>query len=312
MYAPPDGIGPAEALYVYSERVPREAFVASIMQTAEKGATTLDPRRRLDHHRHRQAGGLAAARPRLGVRRPVARCAWRLVHRRQDGLGGPHAEVVPGPLRGRDQELGPPERVAGARRPRRLRQPARARVRRAVGLPRGAQPLRHVRARADPGALRHPRGGDPAPGRLDPPYAGRSRAVVADRRVPPDPGHRLGRGPLRLLRPQGALHRLHPVGGRLRSRGPLGEEVPPRDRRGAAAAVLRRPLHGRVRRRLVRLLDGRRLLLDRRARRSRPTRRRSPPPAGEAAASPAGAGEAAVGVAPGEPVRHNPRAGTSR
>ncbi|MBV9831718.1 MAG: DUF2207 domain-containing protein [Marmoricola sp.] len=41
MYAPPDGIGPAEARYVYSERVPREAFVASIMQTAEKGATTL-------------------------------------------------------------------------------------------------------------------------------------------------------------------------------------------------------------------------------------------------------------------------------
>jgi uncharacterized membrane protein len=42
MYAPPDGVGPAEALYVYSERVPREAFVASIMQTAAKGATTLD------------------------------------------------------------------------------------------------------------------------------------------------------------------------------------------------------------------------------------------------------------------------------
>ncbi len=42
MYAPPEGIGPAEAVYVYSERVPREAFVASIMQTAEKGATTLD------------------------------------------------------------------------------------------------------------------------------------------------------------------------------------------------------------------------------------------------------------------------------
>jgi uncharacterized membrane protein YgcG len=41
MYAPPDGIGPAEALYVYSEGVPREAFVASIMQTAAKGATTL-------------------------------------------------------------------------------------------------------------------------------------------------------------------------------------------------------------------------------------------------------------------------------
>jgi hypothetical protein len=42
LYAPPDGVGPAEAVYVYSERVPREAFVASIMQGAEKGATTLD------------------------------------------------------------------------------------------------------------------------------------------------------------------------------------------------------------------------------------------------------------------------------
>ena len=41
MYAPPDGVGPAEAVYVYSEKVPRESFVASIMQTAVKGATTL-------------------------------------------------------------------------------------------------------------------------------------------------------------------------------------------------------------------------------------------------------------------------------
>ena len=42
MYAPPDGVGPAEAAYVFTEKVPRESFVASIMQTAEKGATTLD------------------------------------------------------------------------------------------------------------------------------------------------------------------------------------------------------------------------------------------------------------------------------
>lgn len=41
MYGPPDGVGPAQAKYLYTESVGREAFVASIMQTAEKGATTL-------------------------------------------------------------------------------------------------------------------------------------------------------------------------------------------------------------------------------------------------------------------------------
>jgi hypothetical protein len=42
MYAPPEGIGPAQAKYLYSESIGKDAFVASIMQTAEKGATTLD------------------------------------------------------------------------------------------------------------------------------------------------------------------------------------------------------------------------------------------------------------------------------
>jgi uncharacterized membrane protein len=42
MYAPPDGIGPAQANYLFTERVSNEDFVASIMQTAEKGATRLE------------------------------------------------------------------------------------------------------------------------------------------------------------------------------------------------------------------------------------------------------------------------------
>ena len=41
MYGPPDGVGPAQAKYLYSESVGRDAFVASIMHSAEKGATTL-------------------------------------------------------------------------------------------------------------------------------------------------------------------------------------------------------------------------------------------------------------------------------
>jgi uncharacterized membrane protein len=42
MYAPPEGLGPAQASYLFTERTGTDAFVASIMQTAEKGATRLD------------------------------------------------------------------------------------------------------------------------------------------------------------------------------------------------------------------------------------------------------------------------------
>ena len=41
MYAPPDGIGPAQAAYVLNEKVEDEAFVATMMYAAEKGAVRL-------------------------------------------------------------------------------------------------------------------------------------------------------------------------------------------------------------------------------------------------------------------------------
>lgn len=41
MYAPPEGIGPAQATYIYSEDVDRTAYVASLMWAAEKGAVDL-------------------------------------------------------------------------------------------------------------------------------------------------------------------------------------------------------------------------------------------------------------------------------
>ena len=44
MYAPPDGIGPAQGTYLLTERVDRTAYVATLMQAAEKGA--------IDLHRH--------------------------------------------------------------------------------------------------------------------------------------------------------------------------------------------------------------------------------------------------------------------
>ena len=41
MYAPPDGLGPAQANYLLTERIDKDDFVASIMQASELGATTL-------------------------------------------------------------------------------------------------------------------------------------------------------------------------------------------------------------------------------------------------------------------------------
>jgi hypothetical protein len=41
LYAPPDGIGPAQAKYIYSEDVDRETYVATLMHAAEKGAVDL-------------------------------------------------------------------------------------------------------------------------------------------------------------------------------------------------------------------------------------------------------------------------------
>jgi len=42
MYAPPDGIGPAQAAYLLTEEVERKTFVATMMYAAEKGAVKLD------------------------------------------------------------------------------------------------------------------------------------------------------------------------------------------------------------------------------------------------------------------------------
>ncbi|MBF4769711.1 DUF2207 domain-containing protein [Nocardioides agariphilus] len=41
-YAPPDGVGPAQAAYLLTERTGKKAFVASVMQAAAKGAVTLE------------------------------------------------------------------------------------------------------------------------------------------------------------------------------------------------------------------------------------------------------------------------------
>ena len=80
--------------------------------------------------------------------------------------------------------------------------------------------------------------------RRHPAHRGRTRIVVAGRRIPPHAGHRLGRDAVRLRRPQGPLHRLCPVRGRGRRRRAVGEEVPDDD-----GNALRRNRIGTTRRR---------------------------------------------------------------
>ncbi len=42
LYAPPDGIGPAQARYILTESLDQETFVATLLHAAERGAITLD------------------------------------------------------------------------------------------------------------------------------------------------------------------------------------------------------------------------------------------------------------------------------
>lgn len=42
MYAPPEGVGPAQAAYILTEKIDREQYVASLLYAAERGAIELD------------------------------------------------------------------------------------------------------------------------------------------------------------------------------------------------------------------------------------------------------------------------------
>ena len=91
MYAPPTGIGPAQAYYVMHRGVGRDAFVASIMQTAEKGATTLD-RETAGRSPTGQGGDWQQLDPVTAYAAQALGGTGRLLHRRQHRLGGAGAE----------------------------------------------------------------------------------------------------------------------------------------------------------------------------------------------------------------------------
>ena len=90
LYEPPEGIGPAQGKYIYSETVDRTTYVATLMHAAEKGAIDLT-RGQNDSWTITDkagAGGLGRARPGHHRHRPHPRRPGLVVHRAEEGRVG--------------------------------------------------------------------------------------------------------------------------------------------------------------------------------------------------------------------------------
>ncbi len=127
MYAPPDGVGPAQAKYIFTESIDQEAYVATLMYAAEQGAIDLQKNsRRLDDHRQAGRPGLGRPRRGHGRRRPPAGRARHHVRGRTQGrVGRSAAEDRDRVVRHQRQGLGAQVGQPGQLRARRRRRPAR-------------------------------------------------------------------------------------------------------------------------------------------------------------------------------------------
>ena len=262
-YAPPPDVGPAEAAYVVTEKVDQQAFVASMLWAAQQGAIELsrdgdswtitdkagpEGWAKLDRATAAVApllggaGGQFTAKQRdvssgLILQKRIAAFQketrdWGLSNGflAKTGLGGLGGILV----------------IAAAI---------------VAGYAAARDLVRHEHHRPHPRRVRADRLAAAGPDGRDAAYSEGARPVVAARRLRTDAVDAVEQAALRLLRAAGPLHRLHPVGGGLRLRGRVGEEVPHGDgHRAAGAGVLRRLLRRRPHRRL-RQPDGARLLV---------------------------------------------------
>ncbi len=262
LYEPPAGIGPAQGKYIYSETVDRTTYVATLMHAAERGAIDLTRGQNDSWTITDKAGpaGWAGLDP---VTTDIAHI-----------LGGPGSSFtaqkkdVSAGLRLKseverfDSSVETWAKTSGNMISSGLGGLGGLLVLAGFGLMLAGiiwNPFSMTALGADPRCLRHRRrlaDGDRFRHQPDP---RRSGPVVAGRWLPPDAGHAVEQAAVRLLRPQGALHRLHPVGGGARLRRRVGGQVPRRGRRGAAGAALLRRGVRRHERRCLRELDGRRL-----------------------------------------------------
>ena len=235
MYGPPDGIGPAQGAYILTEKTDKQAFVASIMQAAEKGAVDLARPRGVGDQRQGGAGRLGRARlghPAAGATDGRTRTDVHGVAERRRRR--PEAQERALRLRVRDPLVGQGGGPYAVGWPRLPRGSLRHR-RRHPGLgDRRLQPVRHVHHRVDPRIACRGRGAGARLRREHQADRHGPRPLVPDWWLPSGDVDAVEPEPLRLLRPPGALHPVHPVGGRVRLRRRVGGQVPDRDRRRAA------------------------------------------------------------------------------
>ena len=223
MYAPPEGMGPAQGAYLLTERINDEMYAATLLQMGDRGMATIE-------------------------RTPSG---WTLLGANGDGrLVDEVDRPRPPPMLGvgRAGRSPPTDAVAAGKQmqgARQLRRRRRGWARQnglittaGLGASAGSgvlavllasflgfvwNPLSMSVLALIPGCSRSFACRCSA-GRGHERTRSRSRAVVAHRWLPPDAGHAVGRGPLRLLRPQGALHGVHPLGGGVRLRRQWAEK----------------------------------------------------------------------------------------
>jgi len=249
-YAPPDGVGPAEAMYVVTERVDNQAFVASLLWAAQQGA--IDLSRDGDTWTITDKAG-AAGWTKVD---PVTASVAPLL----GGAGGTfrtsRGDVSSGQvLQARIAAFEAETREWGKQNGYLTR----------AGLGRFGTAL-VILAALGVVALGFLNWLDMSVTALIPgAFALAALPLLlptSARRLPAGALDAVEQGALRLLGASGALHRLHPLGRRLRLCRRVGQEVPHRDgRRTAPPRVLRRLLrrrsHGQLRQ-----PDGRGLQLD--------------------------------------------------
>ena len=129
MYGPPDGIGPAQAKYVLTEGIDKEAYVATLMHAAQHGAVDLhEGPGQLDHHRQGRSRRSGAGWTRSPAASPTC-CPGRAPRSsagKKDVAAGERLKDGDRALRDQHQGLGDGVGQPDQGRSRRARRPARA------------------------------------------------------------------------------------------------------------------------------------------------------------------------------------------
>ncbi len=114
MYAPPDGMGPAQGAYLLTERINDEMYAATLLQMGDRGMATIERTPSGWSLLGANGDGRPVDEVTASVRRPARGPAGPAVRRRPRRGGGRQADAGRAQVvRLRRQGVGPPQRAAG-------------------------------------------------------------------------------------------------------------------------------------------------------------------------------------------------------